>query len=281
MTHDMMVSPRILAYMDRPRVVTSHVAGDTAKKGRVMQVLDAFKRSVKASGEDHALRWRLFGVERYLDRFQQVVGEGKLVVKGGVLLRTLLPANLRRSTKDIDLAADGLTQSDIHRYAIEACAVDCGDGCTYDPASVRTGPIIGARASGVRVTARGKCGSSVLEAQCDIGFGDVWSPGAQRILMPSMVDIMPGVAVAAYHPATIVAEKYHAMVDKGLENSRMKDFFDIAAIADHLNINGDHLVAAITDTFANRRAAIPVEMPVCFSKAFTHGTAQTLSLIHI
>ncbi|MBO5594321.1 MAG: nucleotidyl transferase AbiEii/AbiGii toxin family protein [Prevotella sp.] len=34
------------------------------------------------------------------------------------------------------------------------------------------------------------------------------------------------ISIKAYSLETVVAEKFHAMVEKDTENSRMKDFFD-------------------------------------------------------
>jgi hypothetical protein len=70
----------------------------------------------------------------------------------------------------------------------------------------------------------------------------------------------------AYSREASVAEKLHAMVDHGLENSRMKDFFDIWALSRDFAFEGDRLSAAIAATFKRRGTDILAERPVAFTR---------------
>jgi hypothetical protein len=58
--------------------------------------------------------------------------------------------------------------------------------------------------------------------QIDVGFGDVVTPGAERITYPSLLDF-PAASLAGYLRETVVAEKFQAMVYLRTANSRMKD----------------------------------------------------------
>jgi hypothetical protein len=58
--------------------------------------------------------------------------------------------------------------------------------------------------------------------------------------------------LVAYSLETVVAEKFQTMIDKGVFNSRMKDFFDLYRIIIAHKFNEDDLMAAIVATFNNR-----------------------------
>ncbi len=77
---------------------------------------------------------------------------------------------------------------------------------------------------------------------------------------PTLLD-MPAASIRAYPPATVVAEKFHALVSLGLVNSRMKDYYDLWAILNSQPIEESELDEAIRATFARRETDIPAETP--------------------
>lgn len=94
----------------------------------------------------------------------------------------------------------------------------------------------------------------------DIGFGDAMADATQQLDYPTLLDL-PAPNVRAYPPATVIAEKFQAMVALGVLNGRMKDYYDLWAIPRALDIAADDLDAAITATFERRQTAIPKERP--------------------
>ena len=73
---------------------------------------------------------------------------------------------------------------------------------------------------------------------------------------------------------TVVAEKVDAMVQLGMANSRMKDFFDIAWLADRFSFDGALLARAIRTTFERRRTAFPRGVPVALTSAFADDSMK-------
>ena len=57
------------------------------------------------------------------------------------------------------------------------------------------------------------------------------------------------------------------MVVLGEANSRMRDFFDIYALAKHDHF-GDDLVRAVRATFERRRTAVPTALPLALTPRF-------------
>lgn len=95
-----------------------------------------------------------------------------------------------------------------------------------------------------------------IHVQIDIGFGDVVTPPATSLSFPTLLPDMPAPNVLAYPTETIIAEKLEAMVDRGISNSRMKDYTDIAMAARRLAFEGAVLVAAIRATFRRRNTPL-------------------------
>lgn len=51
---------------------------------------------------------------------------------------------------------------------------------------------------------------------------------------------------------TVIAEKFHTMIERDVFNSRMKDFFDCYQLLSNKNLNDAILYEAIQATFDNR-----------------------------
>ena len=64
----------------------------------------------------------------------------------------------------------------------------------------------------------------VQQVSVDIGFGDVVTPYPLSLDYPLLLPDVPAVELYAYSLETLIAEKFHAMVDRDESNSRMKDF---------------------------------------------------------
>ncbi len=77
-----------------------------------------------------------------------------------------------------------------------------------------------------------------------------------------------------YPRDTVVAEKLEAMVQLGIANSRMKDFFDLRFLARSFEFEGDILVGAISATFARRGTPVPATDPVALTAAFTEDAQK-------
>lgn len=82
----------------------------------------------------------------------------------------------------------------------------------------------------------------------------------QRLDYPALLDF-PAPQVRSYPPATVIAEKFQAMVALGVLNGRMKDYYDPWAIPRAIDISADDLDAAIRATFERRRTPLPTERP--------------------
>jgi Nucleotidyl transferase AbiEii toxin, Type IV TA system len=74
--------------------------------------------------------------------------------------------------------------------------------------------------------------------------------------------------VRAYPREASVAEKFHAMVELDIRNSRMKDFYDIWFLASNWTFDMGTLRKAIIATFDRRDSEVPKDVPFALTEGF-------------
>ena len=228
-------------------------------------------------GEDFQYILLRYGLERLLYRLSCSEARETFVLKGAALF-TLWSDQPHRATRDIDLLGHG-ENSITHMEQVFARLCDAAvedDGLAFDADSVR-GHVISPdeEYEGLRINLVARLGKARIPLQIDIGFGDVVTPAPVDIDYPVLLD-QPAPRLAAYPRETVVAEKLQAMVELGMGNSRMKDFFDLAVIGNEFHFDGEPLAAAIGATFERRRTGLPVEPPLALTDKFaTDPNKQT------
>lgn len=175
-----------------------------------------------------------------------------------------------RPTKDIDLLSFGKPDLDYYKKVVqEICSQSFpDDGVSFDIDSVQTSRIKEEdEYQGLRVQLFAFLGSARVRVQIDIGFGDAVTPEPLDINYPTIL-AFPAPILKAYSRETSVAEKFHAMVNLGIANSRMKDFYDIWTLLKSYQFDGAILSQAIFDTFERRKTIISNDIPLVFTEEF-------------
>lgn len=218
---------------------------------------------------------RYFAIERFLFRLGRSSQSQWFLLKGALLLQ-LWDSPLSRPTVDIDLLGRmAVSEASLAEIVLECLAQEVPeDGIRFDPRSVRTEVIrLDARYQGVRVRVMAHLGKIPLPIQVDVGFGDTVVPEPAWIDFPSLLDF-PAPRLLAYPPETSIAEKFHAMVDLEMANSRMKDFYDIWTLARKRDFDGRVLGGAIQATFERRETPVPAEAPPALTAAFVENLVK-------
>ncbi|MFT3990706.1 MAG: nucleotidyl transferase AbiEii/AbiGii toxin family protein [Luteolibacter sp.] len=236
------------------------------KKDRIVtnvsaSVRDRLLKLHRDSGIGYQRLLNQHALERLLYRLSVSPARNVFLLKGAMLF-TVWQGSPHRMTRDLDLL--GFGDPDAERLAgvfRELCAVDVAeDGIVFDPASVQCGEIReAARYPGVRITMRATMGTARLNLQIDIGFGDHCSD-PEEIEVPSLLG-MPPPHLRAYRRETVVAEKLEAIHLLGLQNTRLKDYFDLWFLARHFHFDGKSLAAAIAATFQRRGTEFSPGLP--------------------
>ena len=209
---------------------------------------------------------KIYGTERALARIADSDLADSFVLKGGFLLRNLLPKDVRRPTLDADLHCkrpEGAAA--VKRLASILSQSHRDDQVIFDPASVRSIPL---ENEGVRVTFKGSLGKGVIDGMLDLGVTAALVPEPEvRNLSPMLRHASP-IKLQTYSTATVIAEKYETMLRRGLANTRLKDYYDVAMLARNAHLQGDDLVAALAATSQQRGTQVPEQRPRALSAEF-------------
>lgn len=216
-----------------------------------------------------------YGLERLLYRLSVSGYSDRFVLKGAMLFRLWGSADFR-PTKDLDL--EGFVKNEAQALR-EVFASICthpveDDGLIFDASSLTVAPIRETQEyGGLRVSLTARLGVAVLRLQVDVGFGDAITPAPNMIEFPSILkQSRPRIRV--YPKETVVAEKFEAMVQLGMTNSRMKDYYDLWFMSRHFEFEGSTLVTALRGTFDRRKTMIPQQAPVALSLEYADDASH-------
>ncbi len=243
------------------------MSGDSS--GFAQSVQTRLVRHAKALGVDPNLILVRFAVERFLYRLSRSPHADRFVLKGALLLLVWL-GEMIRPTRDADLLGFGdLSDGSLASLFKEVCGIEVEpDAMIFLADSIRITAIRPQDAyGGKRITIQARLGPARLRVQVDVGIGDAVHPEPKWLEYPSLLGL-PGARLRAYCPETAIAEKLHAMVALGSRNSRMRDFFDIYALAQRESFDGQRLAQAIRATFDRRRTQPPGDLPLALTPEF-------------
>ncbi len=229
----------------------------------------------KARGEDFNLILTRYALERFLYRLSLVPAREAYWLKGAMLFDLWFDVP-HRPTRDADFLGFGPMDIDALAGTIrEICGVAVDDGMAYDPGSIAVEEIReDARYGGLRVRLLGRLGNARCTVQLDVGYGDAVTPGPEEAIYPTLLDELPPPRLRVYPRAAVAAEKLEAIVSLGMANSRMKDYFDLRALAREGALDARLLGDAIAATFQRRGTEVPVGVPLGLSDEFARDTAK-------
>lgn len=216
-----------------------------------------------------------YAIERLLYRLSTSEMRTQFWLKGALLFDLWFDEPLR-PTRDADLLGFGDHDGDSLASSFRRiCEVVADDGIVFNPESVKVRAIReSSHYHGYRVTLTASLTKARCSVRVDIGFGDAVTPGPEEVRLPTLLPEMPRPELRAYPRATVVAEKLEAIVDLGMSNSRMKDYFDLLAIVRENVVNVDDVALAIEATFARRRTSIPEDVPIGLTDEFAADASK-------
>ena len=228
-------------------------------------VKDRLLNLARAEGKVFDVVLVRFALERLLYRLSLSAHRDRFVLKGGMLV-TIWLADDNRVTRDADFLGHG--DADADRLVAdfrEIMSVDVDDGLVFDvdhlsATAIREEMEYG----GTRLKTVAYLEKTRIPITIDIGFGDAMADPTRQLDYPTLLDL-PAPHIRTYPPATVIAEKFQAIVALGIANGRMKDFYDLWAIPRSIDVPDEELDAALAATFERRETAVPTERPVGLS----------------
>lgn len=229
----------------------------------------------KAEGQTLDFLIERFAMGRLLWRLSRSPYADLFVLKGAQLF-CLWENNPHRPTRDIDFLGFGDSSPEAVKAVfteILSSPADPDDGLEWGTPAA--GPIRDdQRYGGVRVTIQVSLAGARVQIQIDVGFGDAITPQAEEHRWSDLLDY-PEARLLTYPPETVIAEKLEAAVQLDINNSRMKDFYDLDWLGRHREFDFATLRAAIVNTFERRGTTLPRVTPFALTQEFaTDPTKQ-------
>lgn len=170
---------------------------------------------------------------RFLDRVIRELGDGAVVLKGGLALELRL--GRARTTLDIDLRASG-SPPEVYAQLRAAGLRDHGDFLRFvveeskDPEIAGEGVVYEGRRFKVQAMLANR--PYLRRFGLDVAFGDAMVGAPELMIAPDALSFMgiPPPQVPLYPLGTHIAEKLHAYTQP-TPNSRLKDLIDLGLIA--------------------------------------------------
>lgn len=185
----------------------------------------------------------LYALEGFLARLAASESAAGFVLKGGVLMAAFTE---RRPTRDIDFAARGFANDipEVERRVRSIVTIPRDDGLEFDAGSVSGEQIRDdAEYSGVRVRMTARLATAQVALHLDVNFGDPIWPAPTEAVLPL---ILGGtLRLLGYPDHMVLAEKIVTAIERGEQNTRWRDFTDIAALARSRSVEGADLKEAI------------------------------------
>lgn len=220
------------------------------------QVKDLIKNMSKQRGINAQLLLRNYMFERLLERIAHSDFSQHFVLKGGVLIASIIGVDLR-STMDMDATIQGypMKQDAIEKAFLDIVGIPLDDGVNLS--LVKVDQIRDeADYNGFRLSILAQMDQVRLPLKVDLTTGDKITPKEihyhyQLLLEERKIDIL------AYTLETVLAEKLETMITRGTANTRLRDFYDIYALLETQaeNLKENHLKNAFLFT-ANHRGSV-------------------------
>lgn len=192
---------------------------DAQLRGRINHI-------AKENQADARVLMRLYMMERFLERVSVSNYRDNFIIKGGVLVTSMLGVSLR-STMDIDTTIRNFDLSLENTKAVieSICRVDVDDGVTFEIKSAAT-IMDEMEYPGIRFGLEACIGRMATPIKIDISTGGVITPGAVEYDYRLMLE-QRSITLLSYNIETVLAEKLQTILARGVLNTRMRDFYDV------------------------------------------------------
>lgn len=190
-----------------------------------------------------------FMFEALLKRISKSKYKDKFIIKGGFLLSSIFGVNLR-STMDLDTTIKGLPldRETITNVINEIIRIDVEDNVRLDIENIkdiREEELY----SEFEVNLKAEFDGLKTNLMIDITTGDVITYEEIEFKYSTLFD-NEIINIMTYNYETIIAEKFESIISRNIDNTRMKDYYDLYMFV-HLkwdDINKDTLRKAIFNT---------------------------------
>ena len=199
---------------------------------------------------------QIYMLERLLERISVSKYRDNFILKGGMLISAILGMS-SRSTMDMDTTVKGfeLTEENATKILDEICQIELDDNITFKMNKIE---LIREEDdyNGYRATFEAKFKDAMpVIFKIDITTGDAITYKEIEYDYNLLLEDKK-IPVWSYNLETIMAEKFEAVIKRGITGTRIRDFYDIYMLynTEEKNINKKLLKTAINLTSEHRES---------------------------
>lgn len=224
------------------------------------QLKDLIKNMTKETGINPQILITKYMIERLLERLSVSKYKDRFILKGGMLISSLIGYELR-STMDVDTTIKSipLSEENLHNIFNEITKIKIDDNVSFKIKSIR---YIREESEygGMRVSIDGIIDKTIIPFKVDVTTGDAITPKEIEYDYELMLEDKK-INLYSYNIETILAEKIETLISRGITNTRIRDFYDIHIIykTQDNKIDYETLNKAIEATFKNRETSNMLE----------------------
>jgi len=184
------------------------------------------KNKAGGNSDKSQIMLRIYLMERLLERVSLSKYRDNFVLKGGLLVSSLVGVDMR-STMDVDTTVKSLSlnKESAQRILEEIMAIDIEDGVAFRITKVQD-IMEGHEYEGVRFMIECTMDKLKQTIKIDISTGDEITPRAIAYKLPLIIEDR-SIDLWAYNLETLLAEKLETIMVRAEANTRMRDFYDI------------------------------------------------------
>lgn len=198
---------------------------------------------------------RIYLMERLLERVSLSQYRDNFVLKGGLLVSSLVGVDMR-STMDVDTTVKSLplNKRSAQKILEEIIAVKLEDGVAFRITKVQD-IMEGHEYEGIRFMIECTMDKLKQTIKVDISTGDEITPRAVAYKLPLIIEDR-SINLWAYNLETLLAEKLETIMVRAEANTRMRDFYDIHVLLeqDVVTIDRDTMKSAFYATCKRRKS---------------------------
>ena len=152
-----------------------------------------------------------------------------------------------------------LSKNIIKEIFKEIFSIDLDDGVTFELISIKDIRLED-KYGGFRLNILSKLGNNKTYITVELTTGDEITPREIKFSYNSIFEDKK-IPIMAYNIETILAEKFHSIISRGILNTRLKDFYDVYMLFNFKEdiIDKKLLVKAIENTFKKRDTLIDID----------------------
>ena len=218
------------------------------------QLKAKIKNFAKEKNMDSRTVLQEYVLERFIDRISKSKYKNDFILKGGMLISSMVGVDLR-STLDIDTTIKGFefTLDKLNEVLNEIIETDIGDMFNFK-ILMNKKIMEETEYHGYRVTLEANFDTISQKFKIDISTGDIIIPNEVKYNIKQMLSD-DKIEILAYNIETILSEKIHSIIQKGEDNTRARDYYDIYILekTKKEEINNNILKEAIINKFEERK----------------------------